>query len=285
MVYRRTSEISDLAEELGDELAETDIDLQELVQGEDVANAPVVKLLQSIFEDAIQIGASDIHIEPDESVLRIRTRVDGILQEQIMKEKRIASALVSRLKLMAGLNISERRIPQDGRFNIRVRDRSIELAQSTLDEILLKAYDEKTPTGGGCVTFAANTRCVAGNPTAQTEATGLGAEEGATSRAIFNDVDDYHNLSYCGTGGTADAVCSGACMNMVDESGNPINAEYSGYAICIRVSFAGGAGTEINNVVPGTGSNVLSNDAKRIDVIVTDPLNSKISLSAYRLNY
>ena len=147
MVYRRTSEISNLAEELGDELAETDIDLQELVQGEDVANAPVVKLLQSIFEDAVQIGASDIHIEPDESVLRIRTRVDGILQEQVMKEKRIASALVSRLKLMAGLNISERRIPQDGRFNIRVRDRSIDVRLSTMpiqngESVVMRLLDQ-----------------------------------------------------------------------------------------------------------------------------------------------
>lgn len=147
MVYRRTSEISDLAEELGDELAESDIDLQELVQSEDVANAPVVKLLQSIFEDAIQIGASDIHIEPDESVLRIRTRVDGVLQEQVMKEKRIASALVSRLKLMAGLNISERRIPQDGRFNIRVRDRSVDVRLSTMpiqngESVVMRLLDQ-----------------------------------------------------------------------------------------------------------------------------------------------
>lgn len=147
MVYRRTSEISDLAEELGDELAESDIDLQELVQSEDLANAPVVKLLQSIFEDAVQIGASDIHIEPDESVLRIRTRVDGVLQEQVMKEKRIASALVSRLKLMAGLNISERRIPQDGRFNIRVRDRSIDVRLSTMpiqngESVVMRLLDQ-----------------------------------------------------------------------------------------------------------------------------------------------
>jgi MSHA biogenesis protein MshE len=147
MVYRRTNEISNLAEELGDELAETDIDLQELVQGEDVANAPVVKLLQSIFEDAVQIGASDIHIEPDETVLRIRTRVDGVLQEQVMKEKRIASALVSRLKLMAGLNISERRIPQDGRFNIRVRDRSIDVRLSTMpiqngESVVMRLLDQ-----------------------------------------------------------------------------------------------------------------------------------------------
>lgn len=147
MVYRRTSEISNLAEELGDELAESDIDLQELVQGEDVANAPVVKLLQSIFEDAVQINASDIHIEPDENVLRIRTRVDGILQEQVMKEKRIASALVSRLKLMAGLNISERRIPQDGRFNIRIRDHSIDVRLSTMpiqngESVVMRLLDQ-----------------------------------------------------------------------------------------------------------------------------------------------
>ncbi|MDH5370669.1 MAG: ATPase, T2SS/T4P/T4SS family, partial [Gammaproteobacteria bacterium] len=151
MVYRRTSEISDLAEELGDELAESDIDLQQLVQSEDVANAPVVKLLQSIFEDAIQIGASDIHIEPDETVLRIRTRVDGVLQEQVMKEKRIANALVSRLKLMAGLNISERRIPQDGRFNIRVRDRSVDVRLSTMpiqngESVVMRLLDQSGNT-------------------------------------------------------------------------------------------------------------------------------------------
>ncbi|MCW8986712.1 MAG: ATPase, T2SS/T4P/T4SS family [Gammaproteobacteria bacterium] len=151
MVYRRTSEISNLAEALGDELAESDIDLQQLVQSEDVANAPVVKLLQSIFEDAVQIGASDIHIEPDETVLRIRTRVDGVLQEQVMKEKRIASALVSRLKLMAGLNISERRIPQDGRFNIRVRDRSIDVRLSTMpiqngESVVMRLLDQSGNT-------------------------------------------------------------------------------------------------------------------------------------------
>ncbi len=147
MVYRRTEEISNLAEELGEELSETDIDLQEMVQSEDVANAPVVKLLQSIFEDAVQIGASDIHIEPDENVLRIRTRVDGVLQEQVMKEKRIAGALVSRLKLMGGLNISERRIPQDGRFNIRVRNRSIDVRLSTMpiqngESVVMRLLDQ-----------------------------------------------------------------------------------------------------------------------------------------------
>ena len=72
------------------------------------------------------------HIEPDEKVLRIRQRIDGVLQEQVMKEKRIAAALVSRLKLMSGLDISERRLPQDGRFNIKVRGRSIDVRLSTM---------------------------------------------------------------------------------------------------------------------------------------------------------
>ncbi|PWG67980.1 MSHA biogenesis protein MshE, partial [Enterococcus hirae] len=76
-------------------------------------------LLQSIFEDAVQVRASDIHIEPDEQVLRVRLRLDGELQEQVMTERRIAPALVSRLKIMSGLDISEKRLPQDGRFNVR----------------------------------------------------------------------------------------------------------------------------------------------------------------------
>ncbi|MFO8025052.1 GspE/PulE family protein [Thiohalophilus sp.] len=145
--YRRTADISNLAGELDVQLDESDIDLSQMAQNEDVANAPVVRLLQTLFEDALQIGASDIHIEPDESVLRIRQRVDGVLQEQVMKEKRIANALVSRLKLMAGLNISERRVPQDGRFNIRVRDKSIDVRLSTMpvqygESVVMRLLDQ-----------------------------------------------------------------------------------------------------------------------------------------------
>lgn len=168
-----------------------------------------------------------------------------------------------------------------------VRIRSIELAQSTLEEILLKAYDDSTVVGGGCVRFpSGSSQCPVSNPdaTSQTTAT-FGAEEGVANRTLFDDVDDYHNIAYCGDSGTAHASCSNACIDLVDESGTDISAEYSGYAVCIRVNFAGGAGAEINNAAPGTGSDVSINDAKRIDVIVTDPLNSEISLSSYRLNF
>ncbi len=131
-VYRRTNEIVSFADQLHDELADNDFDFNSLITSTEVAEAPVVKLLQSIFEDAVQINASDIHIEPDETVLRIRQRVDGILNEQILNEVKIASALVVRLKLMAGLNISEKRLPQDGRFSIQVKGKALDIRLSTL---------------------------------------------------------------------------------------------------------------------------------------------------------
>lgn len=132
-VYRRTEEISDLAQELQQELtAQGGVDLVALAEAEGLTDAPVVKLLQSMFEDAVQVNASDIHIEPDEKELRIRFRLDGVLRVQTMADRRIASALVSRVKLMAGLDISEKRLPQDGRTNVRIREKSIDVRISTM---------------------------------------------------------------------------------------------------------------------------------------------------------
>jgi len=147
MVYRRTDEISNLAEALDSELADDAFDLAELTATGDDSEAPVVRLLQSIFEDAVMARASDIHIEPDEQVVRIRLRIDGILQEQEMKETRINAALVLRLKLMSGLNISEKRIPQDGRFNVRVKQRSIDVRLSTMptqygESVVMRLLDQ-----------------------------------------------------------------------------------------------------------------------------------------------
>ena len=132
-VYRRTEEISDLAQELQQELsAQGGVDLAALAETEGLTDAPVVKLLQSMFEDAVQVNASDIHIEPDEKELRIRFRLDGVLRVQTIADRRIASALVSRVKLMANLDISEKRLPQDGRTNIRIRDKNIDVRISTM---------------------------------------------------------------------------------------------------------------------------------------------------------
>ena len=131
IVYRRTDEIINLAGELSEELGHG-VNLADLLPATELEDAPVVRLLRTLFEDAVQVGASDIHIEPDEKVLRIRQRIDGVLHEQVMGEKRAAAALVSRLKLMSGLDISEKRMPQDGRFNIKVRNRSIDVRLSTM---------------------------------------------------------------------------------------------------------------------------------------------------------
>lgn len=132
VAYQATEQIASLAEELDGEIEDSGVDLEALAVADDAEEAPVVKLLLKIFEEAMKAHASDIHIEPDESVLRIRQRIDGVLNEQIMKEKRIAAALVVRIKLMAGLDISEKRRPQDGRFNIRVVNKNVDVRISTM---------------------------------------------------------------------------------------------------------------------------------------------------------
>lgn len=132
-LYRRTQEIEQYASQLREEHdIGDDYDLGALTLDEEGDEATVARLLQSIFEDAVQIRASDIHIEPDEKGLRIRQRIDGLLQENIISERGIAAAMVLRLKLMAGLDISEKRLPQDGRFQMTVRKHKIDVRLSTL---------------------------------------------------------------------------------------------------------------------------------------------------------
>jgi MSHA biogenesis protein MshE len=146
LVYRRTEKINALAEELGQDLSSNAGDLNDLLQTE-MTDAPVAQLLRSIFEDAVQVGASDIHIEPDQRVIRIRQRVDGVLHEQVMKETQIAPAVIVRLKLMANLNISEKRLPQDGRFNMVVSNREIDVRISTMpvqygESVVMRLLDQ-----------------------------------------------------------------------------------------------------------------------------------------------
>ena len=146
IMYRRTDEIDALAAEVKEDLGEARIDIDELNADEDSAEAPVIKLLQSMFRDAVQVSASDIHIEPDEFVLRIRQRVDGVLQEHVIDGRGVAGALVTRLKLMSGLDISEKRLPQDGRFSVRVNETTLDIRVSTLpvqfgEAIVLRLLD------------------------------------------------------------------------------------------------------------------------------------------------
>lgn len=129
-LYRRTDDIAHLAEQLQGENAPRRAATHSA--GLDDSDATVAKLLYSMFEDALQVGASDIHIEPDKSLIRFRMRVDGLLQETELKEVNIAPALVSRLKIMAGLDIAERRLPQDGRFALTIKGNPIDVRMATM---------------------------------------------------------------------------------------------------------------------------------------------------------
>jgi type IV pilus assembly protein PilB len=97
--------------------------------------APVVKLVNSLISDAVRKGASDIHIEPYEKALRVRFRIDGTLYEMMSPPFRMKPAIISRLKIMAELDIAERRVPQDGRIKLRLLGRTIDLRVSSLPTI------------------------------------------------------------------------------------------------------------------------------------------------------
>lgn len=131
-IYRRTEEITDFAKELEQDLGDSYVDFGALGAAPGIEEAPVVKLLQSVFDDASQVRASDIHIEPQESRLQIRFRIDGILHLQTEADIKIAQALALRLKLMSGLDISEKRLPQDGRFAIKVKQQQVDVRISTM---------------------------------------------------------------------------------------------------------------------------------------------------------
>jgi len=131
-VYRRTAEISGLARELSEELGDSYVDFGAAGDTVGLEEAPVVKLLQTVFNEATQVRASDIHIEPQEGRLQIRFRIDGLMHLQTEADSKIAPALVLRLKLISGLDISEKRLPQDGRFNMRVRDQAVDVRIATM---------------------------------------------------------------------------------------------------------------------------------------------------------
>lgn len=102
---------------------------------EETGTAPTVRLVNSILERAILEHASDIHIEPYESEVRVRMRIDGVMHSLMTVPKALQMSLISRLKVMGGMDITERRVPQDGRAGVRVKSRSVDLRMSTLPTI------------------------------------------------------------------------------------------------------------------------------------------------------
>ncbi|MCK9989969.1 MAG: MSHA biogenesis protein MshE [Rugosibacter sp.] len=133
-IYRKTDQLDEYANQAKREIErESDvIDLNQLKFSIDDADAPVIKFLQTVFEEAIQMRASDIHIEPEEKRLTVRFRIDGELHQQVQADLRIATALLVRLKLMAGLDIAEKRLPQDGSISMISNFQRVDIRLSTI---------------------------------------------------------------------------------------------------------------------------------------------------------
>ena len=113
----------------------------------EVNNAPVVKFINGLLTDAVMKGVSDIHIEPYEREVRVRYRIDGALQEVMKPPIKMKAALTSRIKILADLNIAERRVPQDGRIKLRLKNKVVDFRVSTLpvifgEKIVLRILDK-----------------------------------------------------------------------------------------------------------------------------------------------
>lgn len=144
--YDSTEKAREAAQEFA---AQNVIDTDDVFEEtEDVTNSPIVRLVNSVILQAVRRKASDIHIEPYENYVRIRMRIDGVLTEMMTPEKNAHSGIVTRIKIMANLNISERRIPQDGRVETVVDGYPIDMRISLLptvygEKIVIRLLDRK----------------------------------------------------------------------------------------------------------------------------------------------
>jgi len=147
---RDSSEAQQMMEDIGNEvdlysLADEMIESEDLLENED--DAPIIKLINAMLSEAIKESASDIHIETFENALQIRFRVDGVLREVLKPNRKLASLLVSRIKVMAKLDIAEKRIPQDGRISLRIGGRAVDVRVSTMptghgERVVLRLLDK-----------------------------------------------------------------------------------------------------------------------------------------------
>jgi type IV pilus assembly protein PilB len=144
--HRRDSEAESISAEAATAFAADNIPIQ---VREVVEDAPIVKLVNVLISQAITDRASDIHIEPAEKDLRVRYRIDGVLHEVMRPPKNIQAGIISRLKVMADINIAERRIPQDGRITTTIGGRAVDLRVATLptvfgEKVVLRILDQST---------------------------------------------------------------------------------------------------------------------------------------------
>ncbi len=147
---RDSSEAKQLMEDIGNEsnlfsLADELPQTEDLLESED--DAPIIKLINAMLSEAIKEGASDIHIETFEKDLLVRFRIDGVLREVIRPNRKLSSLLVSRIKVMAQLDIAEKRVPQDGRISLLIAGRAVDVRVSTMpsnhgERVVLRLLDK-----------------------------------------------------------------------------------------------------------------------------------------------
>jgi type IV pilus assembly protein PilB len=144
------AQIAGLLEEWGDddvEVIEDSDDEDYSALAAEIESAPVVKFINGLLTDAVMKGVSDIHIEPFEKEIRVRYRIDGALEEVMKPPLKMKAALTSRLKILSDLNIAERRVPQDGRIKLKLRNKVVDFRVSTLpvifgEKIVLRILDK-----------------------------------------------------------------------------------------------------------------------------------------------
>jgi len=128
-----TEEVSAALKEAAPEIVPKVIDIKKI--GQVIREAPIAKIVSTILEFAMRSRASDIHLEPQEDKTRVRYRIDGILHEKLVLPKNVHDALVSRIKILAGMKIDEKRVPQDGRFSFRADKDEVDLRVSSLPTV------------------------------------------------------------------------------------------------------------------------------------------------------
>lgn len=124
-----------------------DTSKETIIMDDDVNSAPIVRLVNNILENAVRMKASDVHIEQSENYMRVRFRIDGILSEYMKMNSKPYKAVISRIKIMADINISEKRLPQDGRIYLKVDNRPIDFRVSTMptnrdEKIVMRVLDK-----------------------------------------------------------------------------------------------------------------------------------------------
>jgi type IV pilus assembly protein PilB len=175
-----------------------------------VEDAPIVKLVNLLITQAVAERASDIHIEPSERDVRVRYRIDGVLHEKMRPPKNIQSGIISRLKIMAEINIAERRIPQDGRINVTIGGKAIDLRVATLPTV----YGEKVVMR------------ILDKSTALLRLSDLGFLEGSRERFEQSYRKPYGTILVTGPTGSGKSTTLYATLNVLnEESRNVITVE------------------------------------------------------------